>query len=110
MRKQMQGDQPYSDTLAMMNDRIALIYSELLEKCTQENVYEFEYYWEIWGVLWYPWTIEINQKYQTFTLNDISEGDLTALVKSEKISLIKTYEKAEMHDEFDRKRYRINFR
>ncbi len=110
MRKQMQGDQPYSDTLAMMNDRIALIYSELLEKCTQENVYEFEYYWEIWGVLWYPWTIEINQKYQTFTLNDISEGDLTALVKSEKISLIKTYDKAEMHEEFDRKRYRINFR
>ncbi len=76
----------------MINDRLELIYSELLEKCTQENVCEFEYFWEIWGVLWHPWTIEINQKYQTFTLNDISEADLTALVKLKKIALIRTYD------------------
>lgn len=110
MRKQMQGNQPFSDTLTMRNDRLELIYSELLEKCTRENVFEFEYFWEIWGVLWYPWTIEINQKYQTFTLNDIAEADLTALVRSGKISLIKTYDKSEMQDEFDRKRYQINRR
>ncbi len=94
----------------MISDRLSLIYSELLDKCTGENVDEFEYYWEMWGVMWHPWTIEINQKYQTFTLNDISEADLAELVKLDKISLVKTYDQAEMQDEFDRKRYRINRR
>jgi hypothetical protein len=94
----------------MINDRIELIYSELLEKCTQENVFEFEYYWEMWGVLWNPWTIEINQKYQIFTLNDISENDLAELVRLRRIELIKTYDQSEMQDEFDRKRYKINSR
>lgn len=65
-REWLNANQPFSDTLKIINDRNLLIYSEILEKCNAENVYEFEYYWEIWGVMWYPWTIEINKKDQTF--------------------------------------------
>jgi len=109
-REWLKENQPFSDTLKKIDDRNELIYSEILEKCNKENSYEFEYYWEIWGIMWYPWTIEINEEFQTFSLNDISDYDLTELVKLEKIELIKTYDKSEMNDEFDRKRYRISRR
>jgi hypothetical protein len=102
--------QPFSDKLKSIESRSELIYSEILKNCKLENTNEFEFYWEIWGVMWYPWTIEINKKFQTFSLNDISEDDLTELIKLKKIELIKTYEKSEMNDEFDRKRYKINGR
>ena len=90
-----------------MNDRLKTLYSEILEKCGNSNCFEFEYYWEIWGVMWYPWTLEINGKPESFSLNDISDKDLDDLIKNGLIELIKEYPKEEMDDEFDRKRYRI---
>uniref|UniRef100_UPI002611464F hypothetical protein n=1 Tax=Flavobacterium sp. TaxID=239 RepID=UPI002611464F len=85
-------NQPFSETINLIESRNEIIYSELLKNCRLENTDEFEFYWEVWGVMWYPWTIEINNKFQTFSLNDISENDLTELVKLKKIELIKTYE------------------
>ena len=90
-----------------MNDRLKTIYSEILEKCDNSNCFEFEYYWEIWGVTWYPWTLEINVQSESFSLSDISYKDLDNLSKNGLIELIKEYPKEEMDGEFDRKRYRI---
>lgn len=90
-----------------MNDRLKIIYSEILEKCNNSNCFEFEYYWEILGVMWYPWTLEINGKSESFSLNDISYKDLEGLCDNGFLELIKEYTKEEMDDEFDRKRYRI---
>lgn len=90
-----------------MNKRLKTIYKELYEKCATENCTEFEYYWEIYGVLWYPWTLEINGVYQSFSINDVGYKDLDALCDLGYIQWIKTYTKEEMQDEFDRKRYRI---
>jgi hypothetical protein len=101
-------NQPFSDSLKKFNVRNELIYSELLENCKLENIYEFEYYLEVCRVKYYYLTIEINKKHKNFTLNDISEYDLTELEKLKKIELIKTYDKSEMIDEFRRKRYKIN--
>lgn len=90
-----------------MNERLKTLFTEILEKCNRANCFEFEYYWEIWGVMWYPWTLEINGRFQTFSLNDVSYQDLEELCNNGLIELIKEYSKEEMDDEFDRKRYRI---
>ncbi|WP_298540903.1 hypothetical protein [uncultured Aquimarina sp.] len=90
-----------------MNDRLKILFSELLEKCNNANYFEFEYYWEIWGVMWYPWTLEIKGKSESFSLYDISYKDLENLCNNGQIELIKEYSIEEMEDEFDRKRYRI---
>lgn len=106
-RDWLEENQPFSDSLQQFNARNEIIYTEVLEKCRLENVNEFEYYWEIWGIMWYPWTIEINKKQQNFTLNDISADDLKELVQLKKIELIKIFDESEMKDELDRKRYKI---
>lgn len=90
-----------------MENRIKLLHSEILEKCENLDSYEFEYYWEIWGVMWHPWFIEIKGKTQDFSLNDISFNDLNKLCDYGLIELIKEYSKDEMTDDFDRKKYRI---
>ena len=91
-----------------MDVRRKLIIDELRRQCEENNENEFEYYWEIWGVMWYPWSIEtVSNKFLKFTLNDISYEDLDYLVNCGQLELIKIYSKEEMNDEFDRKRYRI---
>ncbi|MEO9216934.1 MAG: hypothetical protein ABI315_00010 [Bacteroidia bacterium] len=91
-----------------MDDRRKLIIDELIKQCQQYKVNEFEYYWEMWSVMWYPWFIEIEKnKSLNFTFNDISYKDLDYLVDCGQLELIKEYTPAELKDEFDRKRYRI---
>lgn len=90
-----------------MNNRLKILHSEILKKCVNYECYEFEFYWEIWGLMWYPWTLEINGKSESFSINDISYDDLEKLCDLGLIELIKVYSKEEMNDEFDRKRYRI---
>ncbi|MCK8521920.1 hypothetical protein M0D21_10100 [Aquimarina sp. D1M17] len=63
----------------MMNDRLYKILQEIKQKCFEANCFEFEYHWEIWGVLWYPWFLEINGKSISFSVNDISSKDLENL-------------------------------
>ncbi|EZH75361.1 hypothetical protein ATO12_00875 [Aquimarina atlantica] len=90
-----------------MDDRLELFLSELKERCSENNSNEFEYFWEMWGVLWMPWFIEINGESMYFTTNDISQNDLDQLHKDGFIELLKIYDQNEMKDEFDRKRYRL---
>jgi hypothetical protein len=88
-------------------ERTKLIWLELEKQCAELNSDEFEYYWEYWGVLWMPWSIEVNRKSLKFSANDVSSEDLDYLVKQGKIKIIKIYEEHEMKDEYDRVRYRI---
>ena len=96
-----------TSTIGMLNDRLNTIITELNQKCNDANTDEFEYYWEYFGYLWHPWTIEINGKWQTFSLNDISSEDLEELCSLNYLDLVKDYSDEEMEDEFDRKRYRL---
>lgn len=90
-----------------LTERINLFWFELEKQCSELNTYEFEFYWEIWGVWWMPWFIEVDKKSLNFSANDISNNDLNILVEKGKIEIVKIYEKSEMQDEFDRIRYRI---
>ena len=76
-----------------MNHRLSVILSELVEKCTKNQTAEFEYFIEIWGVMWYPWFIEINGINQSFSYNDISSVDLDELVNSGHIEYLRSYSK-----------------
>lgn len=93
-----------------MSKRTDIIFSEIHSKLEESNCFEFEYYWEIWDVMWHPWFIEINGKSEKFSFNDLTQQDLGELAKEDKIEIIKVYSKDEMTDEFDRKRYRIKSR
>ena len=88
-------------------ERINRFLFELEKQCSELNSEEFEYYYEICGVWWIPWFIEVNKKTLTFTDNDISDTDFKFLVENGKIEIVKVYDKSEMNDEFGRKRYRI---
>lgn len=90
-----------------LTEKINLFWFELEKQCSELNSEEFEYYFEVWGVWWMPWFIEVNKKSLTFSANDISSEDLKILVEKGKIEIVKIYDKSEMEDEFDRKRYRI---
>ena len=94
-------------TNSQMTERLNLIWFELEKQCAELNSDEFEYFWEMWGVMWMPWFIMIDRNSLNFSANDISSEDLEILVKEGKIEKIKIYEKHEMHDEFGRVRYRI---
>ena len=72
-----------------MTERLEIIYSELLEKCKASENYEFEYFWEIWGIMWHPWFIEINGVNQYFSMNDISINDINELLELGFIELVK---------------------
>ena len=92
----------------MMDDRLNQIILEIKQKCEDANCFEFEYYWEIWGVMWYPWFLEINGKSQSFSFNDISSDDLETLCSEGLIELIEEYSDDEKSEsEFDKKRYRL---
>ncbi len=91
-----------------MDNRRKLILEELIKQCNENNVYEFDYYWEIWGVMWYPWFLEFSpQKTLIFTSNDISYDDLNYFISSGYLELVKEYTQEEMKDEFDKKRYKL---
>lgn len=90
-----------------MTERIKIFWMELYKQCNEQNCNEFDHYWEMWGVMWMPWFIDVNKKSLTFTANDISSEDLKILVEQGKIEIVKIYEQSEMDDEFDKKRYRI---
>lgn len=90
-----------------LTERINLLWLELEKQCTELNSYEFEYFWEMWGVMWMPWFIMIDRNSLNFSANDISSDDLEILVKQGKLEIIKIYETHEMQDEFERIRYRI---
>jgi len=90
-----------------LDERLNVFWLELNQQATELNSSEFEYSWEYWGYLWYPWFIEIDGKSLNFTANDISSEDLEMLTEKKFIEVIKVYEAFEMKDEFDRKRYRI---
>ncbi len=86
-----------------MNLRQTEIFKELFDKCVYQKTTEFEYYVEIWGLMWYPSFIEINGANQTFKHNDISSEDLKLFCELGLIELIKTY----MKDDTDHYVYRI---
>lgn len=92
---------------AELEERLNLFWLELKRQADEFNADEFEFYWEIWGVLWMPWFIEIEKKSLIFTANDISSKDLDVLIKMGFLEVVKVYETSEMKNEFDRKRFRI---
>ncbi|MFK7786555.1 MAG: hypothetical protein AB8B56_15650 [Crocinitomicaceae bacterium] len=91
----------------LRKDRVEGIYIELLEKCTELDCFEFEYYWEMWGLMWYPWFVEIADKSVNLSFNDLTQSDLDQLVELNKAEVIKVYSQDEMTDEFDRRRYKL---
>lgn len=93
-----------------MNERIDILYSEILSKCKELSCFEFEYYWEMWGIMWNPWFIEIAGKSITLSIKELTQSDLEHLVDLNRIEVVKIYLQDEMTDEFDRKRYRIKNR
>ncbi|MBW1656486.1 hypothetical protein [Flavobacterium quisquiliarum] len=90
-----------------LTNRINLLWFELEKQCAEFNSNEFEYSWEMWGVMWMPWFIMIDHKLLNFSANDISSNDLEILVKQGKIEVIKIYETHERKEEFEKIRYRI---
>lgn len=84
---------------------------EIKHQCQEYNSNEFEYYFEIWGLNWYPWQLEVSPE-QTIQLsiNDLLTEDLQYLEDAGEIFLVKKYEPHEVANEteFGRKRYRIN--
>ncbi|MGD1841026.1 MAG: hypothetical protein ACFB0B_09040 [Thermonemataceae bacterium] len=91
-----------------MPDRLHQIIEEIKQKCDEANCSEFEYHWEIWGVLWYPWFLKINGKSPSFSFNDLSDDDLRKLCAEGFIELVKEYSNDEKSAyEFDKKRYRL---
>ena len=91
-----------------MDERRQLILGELKAECAENKLYEFEYYWEIWGVNWYPRFIEFATGYQLkLTFDDISEEDLNYLVEIGELEVVKVYDLDEMQYEFNRIRYRL---
>ncbi len=93
-----------------MDERLSLILTELKQQCLVLDCLEFEFYWEMWGVMWTPWFIEVNNKSLSFTSNDVSMEDLDRLIESGDIELVKIFDRSEMKDEFDRKRYIVKIR
>ncbi|AEA45231.1 DUF4269 domain-containing protein [Fluviicola taffensis] len=109
---ELKGD-PYKELveLFLMDERRQLILAELKKQCEEKQIYEFDYYWEIWGVMWYPWFMEFYSGASlSFTANDISSEDLNYFVETGELELIKVYERHEMIDEFDRVRFRLKTR
>ncbi|MGJ8734469.1 MAG: hypothetical protein ACSHW4_15045 [Cellulophaga sp.] len=90
-----------------IKERMDIFFPELVKQCEEHQCFEFEYYWEMWGVMWMPWFIEINGNNTTFSLNEIGTDDFDFLIANGSIKLIKEYEQEEMKDEFDRKRYAV---
>ena len=95
----------YTDT--EIEERLNIFWIELEKQCNELNNSQFEFYWEMWGVWWMPWFIEVDKKSLKFSANNISSNDLKILVEKDKIEIVKIYERSEMQDEFDRIRYRI---
>lgn len=88
-----------------LDERLNIFWLELKKQAATLESNEFEFYREIWGVLWMPWFIEIEGTSLNFTINDLCNDDLEFLLKMDFIELIKVYDEIEI--EFDRKRYRI---
>ncbi|HAS44517.1 MAG TPA: hypothetical protein DCS93_28825 [Microscillaceae bacterium] len=87
-----------------MNERLNALISEITAKCNRANCFEFDYHWEYYGLMWYPWFLTINGNSESFSFNDLSYEDLEKLCDEGFIELIKEYsdnEKSE--DEFDKK-------
>ncbi|SFO52891.1 hypothetical protein SAMN05428949_5591 [Chitinophaga sp. YR627] len=94
-----------------MDERRKQILQEIKHQCEAYKSDEFEYYFEIWGLNWYPWQLEVSPA-QTIQLsiNDLSTEDLQYLENAGEIMLIRKYEPHEVENEteFGRKRYRIS--
>ena len=91
-----------------MDQRRQLILFELKKQCTEKQQDEFEYYWEIWGVNWYPWFLEFSAGDSlVFTANDVSSDDLNHFVEIGELEVVKVYDPTEMTEEFDRVRFRL---
>ena len=65
-----------------MYDPITYNQEELSERATiflnvlsAINATEFEYNYELWGVFWIPWSVEVDAKEIRFPINDISLAD-----------------------------------
>ena len=81
---------------------LKIIYEEIVQKCEQLTCTEFVYYWEIWGMLWYPWTLEMNGQYPYFSVNDISAKDLGKSCDVGLIELIEETPNTVLGDAFDK--------
>ncbi|GAA4272977.1 hypothetical protein U6A24_06845 [Aquimarina gracilis] len=91
-----------------MTERLNVLISEIREKCNNANCFEFDYHWEYYGLMWYPWFLTINGSSESFSFNDISNEDLKELCNEGLIELITEYSDNEKpEDEFDKKRYRL---
>ena len=45
-----------------MNERLNALIPEITAKRNHVNCFEFDYHWEYYGLLWYPWFLKINTK------------------------------------------------
>ncbi|MEL1245914.1 hypothetical protein AAEO56_16690 [Flavobacterium sp. DGU11] len=91
-----------------MEEQLHQFWQELVTQCKAFQTDEFEYYWEIWGVNWYPWTIETaTRKGLNFTDGYDPGKKLDWLESQGIIAIVKEYTREEMGDEFNRKRYKI---
>ncbi|WP_433829047.1 hypothetical protein [Flavobacterium anhuiense] len=94
-------------TESELTERINLLWSELEKQCAALNSDEFEYSWEMWGVMWTPWFIMVGDKSINFSANNLESADFDILVKQGKLEIVKIYEAHELKEEFEKIRYRI---
>ncbi len=89
-----------------MDERLKLFWDELLAQCETNKSYEFIFKVEYWGILWMPWFIYSGGKSLKFSINNISEDDLKALIG---FGLIEFIEEIPPNDtiEIYTKKYRI---
>jgi hypothetical protein len=91
-----------------MDERRRVILEELKNQCAEKQQREFEHYWEIWGVNWYPWSVDFpDGTHLSFTANDISLEDLYYFAEIGELEVVKVYEDHEMPEEFNRVRFRL---
>ncbi len=91
-----------------MKERIDILWKELVVQCQKAECFEFEYHWEMWGAMWYPWFLTIKGKPTSFTANDIGSDDFEYLINLGFIELIKKYDPEEVNeDEYDKEKYRV---
>lgn len=93
------------DPIQYNQQELAERSSIFLEVLGEINAKEFEYSYELWGVFWMPWFVEVDGKDIRFPLNEISVADFDYMEQKGLLVFVKDLENRD--DRFGRKIYQI---
>jgi hypothetical protein len=92
-----------------MTENQKILIEELGNYCIEKQTYEFDFSIEMWGVLWMPWFVYINNENVKISVNNIENSDLTELTNLGLIEKVKEFDDSELDypTEISRTKYRI---